>query len=361
MNLHRSALALVVIGLWLCAVLNCAPPASTSCDTVDDCVDDQICDDGECTDPECRINSDCSSGKACRENRCVSGPSCKDECTLNQKRCSGAQIQTCQKLSSGCTAWGASENCPSMQECRNGSCVSACTSNCPSEGKRECLNSASYRICQKTSKGCLMWSSSRSCAAGQSCSGGSCATVKTQEGQPCKYDSDCVTGLICSGWPESVICTRNCSRSADCPSGRACYKREGGGQVCAAAKMPPIDAKCKVVAKNAVVDGADDSWAGWGEGAPDAFVRVEVPGKTTWESKYEDENWKPSWYEQTTESYTYSEILSMTVSLMDYDSATGNDVMGTWSGRWTMTSAKSQQFTLPGTKLTLYISVNCSF
>ncbi len=307
-------------------------------------------------------DTNCASDQECESGVCKKTQTCTNKCTENKKQCVGDKIQICQKLASGCTEWGASANCPPKQICRNDVCVAACQDKCPRDGLRECVGSSGFRVCSRNVQGCLEWKS-QTCSAGQSCVNGSCGVVKKQEGQACRLDSDCISGLVCAGWEGSKICTRNCSRSADCPRGRACYERESGGKVCATAKIPPFDAKCEVTAVKANI-GGNGTWGGGLDGAPDPFVKITGTSKGSWQTRTKDGQYQPSWNETSNMGYSYDDIKKMVVTLVDEDSASDDDI-AKWSGRWQMTSPSRASHYLTatpaGVSVSLDILVICSF
>ncbi|MEI7925609.1 MAG: MG2 domain-containing protein, partial [Chloroflexota bacterium] len=64
--------------------------------------------------------------------------SCNDQCAGGQKRCSGANVQSCDLQSNGCYDWSATASCQTNYTCTGfGQCTLACSDSC-TPGSRQC-------------------------------------------------------------------------------------------------------------------------------------------------------------------------------------------------------------------------------
>lgn len=311
----------------------------------------------------CTSNDDCLGGEVCKSATCTSstGDQC-DVCTAGKKRCVDGKAQTCIKLSSGCTDWGQSKTCPEKQSCQGGECKAACEDECTKFGDTKCNDKSSFMTCESSKNGCLVWSSQTSCKGGEICQEGICKAAKKSEGERCLGD-ECNSGLQCVGTEkDGFFCRRFCSRSKDCNSGEGCYEIKGGAKMCFPRGKfgPPSDAKCQIYADSATINGGN-----WdiGGGAPDPYVSVSFNSASKFVSRTVSDSFSPSWKELSGRDYTYQDIYSMTVSLIDED-LSSSDTMATWTadgGRWKMTGS-SQSFTLKNKSgsITLKIEVRCT-
>ncbi len=111
----------------------------SGCISNNDCASGELCVAGQCwpKKPECYKNEDCLSEQVCLKGKCLKpAKPCEEQCDRGAKRCQGYKIQFCEKLPSGCRAWGKLRNCPLNNICENDSCVPAAwqcrkSSECP--------------------------------------------------------------------------------------------------------------------------------------------------------------------------------------------------------------------------------------
>ncbi len=345
----------------------CQNSIPSGCTKNTDCANNQTCINGACqNNPSgCTKNTDCGNNQTCVNGACQNNPTCQNECSENQKRCSGNGFQVCRKLSSGCTQWGAAENCPPKQACQNGSCVTICRDTCSSVGASSCVGNSGFKVCSVGTMGCLEWGATQNCGGGQSCNNGSCAVVKSQEGEACVATADCSSGLVCSAdVNKQSRCRRFCSRSTDCTAGQACYETQGGSKICfpTSGVFPPFDAKCGVLVKNAQITGG--SWDPLG-GAPDPLVQIDFANGKMFRTQYISDSFSPTWNESSASDFSYKDIYGMIVSMRDSD-FDGDQVMVAWDavgGRWNMTQPRSQDFRLTTTdnSIILTVQVNCNW
>ena len=77
------------------------------------------------------------------------------------------------------------------------------------------------------------------------------------------------------------------------------------------------------------------------------------------------DTFNPTWNIITTQSWEYSKIVKMSISLVDEDFSS-NDSMVTWgpeNNRWYISNPKEQKFKLEtkDDSITLYIAIRCTF
>ncbi|GMV40888.1 MAG: hypothetical protein AMXMBFR64_26040 [Myxococcales bacterium] len=188
----------------------------------------------------------CAGGDVCSSGFCSSD--CVSECSvIGATKCSGAAVQTCgDSNGDGCLEWGTAVACASGQTCANGFCQIGCTDECTVKGAKTCDGNG-YKVCgDADGNGCLEWGTVQACAAGQTCSAGSCSTSCIDEcsvtgakkclGQavqvcgnsdadPCLEwgtASPCGVGETCSNGFCGTTCTNECTTKG----AKAC---EGGG------------------------------------------------------------------------------------------------------------------------------------
>jgi hypothetical protein len=132
----------------------------------------------DCTGKECGANN-CNTGScgSCENahgtNNCLNGI-CSPSCSSGYGNCDGIRTNGCETqlgTASNCASCG---NACSSGTCSNGVCISTCTNDCTAN-QRECSGSG-YRTCGSyDSDSCLDWSSVTACSNG--CSGGYCTTT----------------------------------------------------------------------------------------------------------------------------------------------------------------------------------------
>ena len=75
----------------------------------------------------------CASGQTCSNGVC-SSPSCTNDCTSGSKQCSGSGYQTCGNYDSdSCTEWSTTTSCATGQTCSGGVCSGGTTCNTPAD------------------------------------------------------------------------------------------------------------------------------------------------------------------------------------------------------------------------------------
>jgi hypothetical protein len=120
-----------------------------------------------CTDWDAAVA--CPAGQTCSGGKCSAG--CADQCQKDATQCSGDQVQVCEVMSDGCTDWGQAQDCPQYQTCSNDACNSCykCFT-----GDKQC-NGNAVETCQlKASSGCYYWDTPAPCTAGSVCAAGYC-------------------------------------------------------------------------------------------------------------------------------------------------------------------------------------------
>lgn len=203
----------------------------TSCDT---CEEGAARCDGEKQAVEvCQKNADgclvyqrhqaCGVKQQCDAGKCVTVSSC-DKCQAGISRCvDGTSFQRCLKNQSGCLVYASIDSCQAGEICRQGQCVHDPACDTCKEGAAQCDGNA-IRTCQKDPSGCLVWQTSRTCAAGERCESGACV-------QGCQDDKCVVGDLRCSRTGGIQICQPNgqCtswSTSSSCPRGKVCQNKQ---------------------------------------------------------------------------------------------------------------------------------------
>jgi hypothetical protein len=157
----------------------CEVPCADACDTagVGMCLADvrQECVLGASGCLEFQEDQDCVAiGKYCTGGECV----CADVCTAGQSRCSGNIIQSCTTNANGCRVWTDGTSCATTSQVCNDSsgtavCATQCTNVC-SSGQTQC-SGALVQNCQLLGTGCWGWVDGTNCAASDKlCTSGAC-------------------------------------------------------------------------------------------------------------------------------------------------------------------------------------------
>jgi len=126
----------------------------------------------------------CPEGRACANGVCRSG--CVNECSAEgDRRCVGQAFQECAALVDGCLAWGTPVTCAAGQGCSNGRCASTCRDECTVQDQRQCVSASGFATCADVdADGCLEWSLPTPCQAREVCAGGRCRSDKAAECAP---------------------------------------------------------------------------------------------------------------------------------------------------------------------------------
>ena len=112
----------------------------------------------------------CTCG--CENNVCKT-PCCKNNCTENSEGCEGTNKWICKK-ENGCLNKKYTA-CLSSEKCAAGECVPSCIEACAENGK-ECVDSASYHLCDCSQPGCCVWGKIIVCQSMETCDQGKCVT-----------------------------------------------------------------------------------------------------------------------------------------------------------------------------------------
>jgi MYXO-CTERM domain-containing protein len=140
---------------------------------------------------------------------------CRDVCTAGAAMCSGSGArQVCQlDQAIGCTTW-VTQQCAAGSTCSNGSCQT-CTTSCTA-GAVRCANGNAEQ-CVANAQGCTSWQVAETCAYGEVCQGGSCNSC-----QGCSIGASRCTagGVETCEWNVISGCTQ--WRAGTCASGSTC-------------------------------------------------------------------------------------------------------------------------------------------
>jgi MYXO-CTERM domain-containing protein len=201
-----------------------------TCDTDDDCPNDQQCDGGNCIPKGCAALADqCDSADDCCSGLCVEGQ-CTQPCDWLTPNlgcpasfyCDIRECGTALCMPGKLGPAAAGESCLRHAECSTGYCASTggpstCQWPCEPEGRSACPESWS----------CLQIGASEC---------GLCACHMGRLGDPCDGDNSCASGF-CAGKSGQRRCTRGCHETNPCPEGydcldagdsSICWPRQGG-------------------------------------------------------------------------------------------------------------------------------------
>ncbi|TNE51612.1 MAG: hypothetical protein EP343_05830 [Deltaproteobacteria bacterium] len=165
----------------------------------------------------------CLPGQACQgDGQCAPAKGCYDACTESETRCSGDFIQVCRKKANGCLEWDQPQACPAGQKCLERYCrePKTCQDECQNGATR--CSGVQIQVCQRGSQGCTVWGKAYPCLSGQSCRNGQCVA----DGCPgtCASNNDCQTALCgsrntCNN-AKCVLpqpqCPPSCTQDTDC-------------------------------------------------------------------------------------------------------------------------------------------------
>jgi hypothetical protein len=168
----------------------------------------------------------CSSGNACDAERGGCAP-CEHTCKLGESTCSGAQVSACKTDTNGCRVWGAPANCPSSQTCEpaSGTCSGSCQSDCAQAGATRC-SGAQVQVCQKVNQTCLRWGTPSNCVGSSTCD----SNLGRCNSDPC---NGVPTEGRCSGTSTIEYCAVSTGSGQpelklyDCPVGEQCSVANG--------------------------------------------------------------------------------------------------------------------------------------
>lgn len=138
---------------------------------------------------------------------------CTDECDADATRCSGTQIQTCERAThASCLAWSRPRDCSGADVCSADQCRADCVDAC-TVGDRRCASDDGYQVCEMQSSGCTDWSAEDSCPSDQMCGAGGACVACMDGAQRCGAGStvqECTSGT----WLDSESCAFGCSSGA---------------------------------------------------------------------------------------------------------------------------------------------------
>ncbi|MFM2152392.1 MAG: hypothetical protein RL199_827 [Pseudomonadota bacterium] len=179
---------------------------------------------------------------------------CDDECTADETRCSGIEVQKCEADASGCRRWAVSVACTDGQECRNGSCGAACSECAPGEQRPVEGQPHAFQACVARADGCRAWDTAVKKCPGERVvdDGGTCI--------------DCKASDVC---PADELC-----------ASPGCY--------------PVLGATYDLHVVSGVLDASLESWTD----TPDAYVVVLVDGVEVGRTKSVDKSLRPVWNEK---------------------------------------------------------------
>lgn len=180
------------------------------------CAPGEACAGGACvaapsaSTGSCHLASECTADQLCREGYCVSA------CTSNERTCvASAVLRVCSEVGSDPEI----TQCPVGSECRSGECVGTCVPNA-----RSCSSSHVARECRADGSGYI----DLPCTEGRYCEEGRCV------GDP--Y-SECFAGYAaCKDFSTALVCKKDGSgyESKPCAPGTFCADGQCWGPVCAA-------------------------------------------------------------------------------------------------------------------------------
>jgi hypothetical protein len=178
---------------------------------------------------------------------------CDDECTADETRCSGVQVQTCTADSSGCRRWAAPVACIDGEECRNGSCGAACSECAPAARRAVEGKPHAYEECLSRADGCRVWDTKAK----------TCPDARVVDA-----DGNCIDCRASDVCPPAELC-----------ASPGCY--------------PVLGAKYDLHLVAGTLDASLESWTD----TPDPYVVVLVDGVEVGRSKTIDKSLKPVWNE----------------------------------------------------------------
>jgi hypothetical protein len=152
---------------------------------------------------------------------------CVNECLMGESRCHLGSSQACGLVSTGCTAWGNPQACPSPQTCASDkkSCECPIQNACASESAKRC-SSGGLQTCEREGA-CLRWGTPASCEFGCDSSMNSC--------RRCRDNCPVVGRTSCgsTGVRECVVQPNGCTDwgpERACPS--ECRESDSGASCC---------------------------------------------------------------------------------------------------------------------------------
>jgi rhamnogalacturonan endolyase len=145
------------------------------------------------------------------------GPTCTDVCTGGASECFGNATRLCAQQGTGCTDWNAPQSCASGETCSAGRCATGCSNVC-TLGSRQCAG-IQFQDCVTQDGGCNDWGELQNCPTGQTCNAGECRTT-------CM--NNCTAGATqCSGArvQSCALQANGCTDwnpATNCPANQAC-------------------------------------------------------------------------------------------------------------------------------------------
>ncbi len=157
----------------------------------------------------------CENEAICNQGRC--GGTCTDECAAGFVRCEGDAVVSCSDHDKdGCLEWGGKTTCEAS--CALGACVATCVNECAAEGLTRC-DGAGVETCREVD-GCFRWVASLTCPEGTTCSSGRCSAECENECQEGERTCEAGGSLVC-GQFDGDAC-RDWSLPVQCAAGETC-------------------------------------------------------------------------------------------------------------------------------------------
>lgn len=146
---------------------------------------------------------------------------CKDVCTAGAATCNAnGGRQVCQlDAAIGCTTWK-TQACAAGTTCSGGSCQT-CTNAC-SAGATRCANGSAQQ-CVANAQGCTSWQTAEVCGYGESCAAGACTTC-----QACSPGASRCTATGVESCETNFLTGCTTWRASTCPSGSTCQNGSCG-------------------------------------------------------------------------------------------------------------------------------------
>jgi len=196
----------------------CAPVGATRCGPagIETCglIDDDVC-------LEWSPSVACAQGRTCTAGACSA--TCTSECNvLGATRCSGNGVQTCSDLNGDlCLEWSATTDCGAGESCSGGVCATGCSNECTTTGATRCSGLGVQSCGEHDGDECLDWSDTVPCPSQQTCSGGTCATDCIDECSTPGVKACSGSSVITCGQSDTDTCLE-WSTPQSCGAGKSC-------------------------------------------------------------------------------------------------------------------------------------------